>query len=261
MPPTAANATARFSDRVADYIRYRPTYPPAVLDYLRAAHGLRPQHTVADIGAGTGIFTARLLEFGVRVLAVEPNAEMRAAAVRLLGDRAGFEARDGTAERTGLPDASVDWVMAAQAFHWFDVPAARREFARILRAPHPGQHAQVVLLWNNRREEGPFLSEYEEFLQRFGTDYLQIKHQNAEGDGRVPGFYGGPAALRVFRHVQPVDYDGLRGRTLSCSYIPNRGQPGHEAMLVALEALFARHASAGHVTIEYDTHVYAGRLL
>lgn len=255
-----SNTTTRFSDRVEEYIRFRPRYPREVLDYLGAEHSLRPAQSIADVGAGTGIFSELLLESGHAVAAVEPNAEMRAAAVRLLGDRPGFSAHDGTAERTTLPSASVDWVTAAQAFHWFDVPAARREFGRILRPPPPGQRSQVVLLWNNRREDGAFLADYEHFCREFGTDYLKIKHQNAEGDGRVPEFYGGPVAARVFRHEQRVDFDGLRGRTLSCSYIPNRGQPRHEEMLATLEALFRRHAREGCVVIEYDTHVYAGLL-
>jgi hypothetical protein len=191
---------------------------------------------------------------------VEPNTGMRAAMVQLLGDRPGFRPVNGTAEHTSLPGASVSWVMAAQAFHWFDVDGARREFVRILREPGPEQRAQVVLLWNNRRESGAFLAAYEQLCREFGTDYLRIKHQNAESDGRVPLFFGNAVTARVFANAQRVDLDGLRGRTLSASYMPNRGQPRYEEMLQALDDLFSEHSRGGEVTIEYETHVYAGRL-
>src|SRR3982074_3012215 len=128
--------TARFSDRVENYVRYRPGYPPEVLDLLRTECGLRPSHIVAAIASGTGVFTRLLLENGNSVFAVEPNAAMREMGNRQLeslsaGDRLASVA--GTAEETTLKSASVDFVTAAQAAHWFDLPRARAEFVRILR--------------------------------------------------------------------------------------------------------------------------------
>src|SRR3982074_1557174 len=128
--------TARFSDRVENYVRYRPGYPPEVLDLLRTECGLWPSHIVADIASGTGVFTRLLLENGNSVFAVEPNAAMREMGIRQLeslsaGGRLVLVA--GTAEETTLKSASVDFVTAAQAAHWFDLPRARAEFARILR--------------------------------------------------------------------------------------------------------------------------------
>ena len=166
--------TARFSDRVENYIRYRPGYPPEVIELLRAECGLEPAHVVADIASGTGVFTRLLLENGNAVFAVEPNAEMREAGNRLLDSHARLTSVAGTAEDTTLPSASVDFVTAAQAAHWFDRRRARAEFARILK---PG--GWCALIWNERRTETtPFLREYEQLLLSYGTDYKEIRHEN-----------------------------------------------------------------------------------
>src|SRR5258708_14345063 len=152
--------TARFSDRVEDYVRYRPGYPPQVLELLRAECGLQPAHTVADIASGTGAFTRLLLENGNRIFAVEPNTAMREAGNQLLRSCGTMTGVAGTAEATTLPSASVDFVTAAQAAHWFDRVRARAEFVRILK---PG--GWWVLIWNERRTATtPFLSDYEQLL-------------------------------------------------------------------------------------------------
>src|SRR5262249_48098424 len=129
--PTFANSTQRFSDRVADYVKFRPTYPREVVTFLHNTCGLEPRAQVADMGAGTGIWAKVLLDEGHPVVAVEPNDAMREAANTWLASYQGFSSVAGTAEATTLNDASVDLVIAAQAFHWFDPVTARREFARI----------------------------------------------------------------------------------------------------------------------------------
>src|SRR5437899_1233764 len=127
------NSTERFTDRVADYVRFRPHYPPAVFAELRDRLGLGAGSSVADVGSGTGISARPLLEMGCTVFAVEPNAAMRSAAEQWLGDFPRFQSIAGTAEATTLAEHSVDAVVAAQAFHWFDAASARREFQRILK--------------------------------------------------------------------------------------------------------------------------------
>src|SRR5260370_1682520 len=126
-----SNATSRLSDRVENYVRYRPGYPPEVLRVLERQCGLAPSHVLADIASGTGIWTRNLLENGNSVFGVEPNAEMRRAGERLLAPFSKFTSVAGTAEATTLPDASVDFVSAAQAAHWFDRQRTRRAFVRI----------------------------------------------------------------------------------------------------------------------------------
>lgn len=251
----AENATSRFSDRVDAYIRYRPGYPASVLEWLAAVHGLNANQTIVDIGSGTGISSEPFLHAGNRVIGVEPNAEMRAAGDALLARYPNFLSVAGTAEATGLPAACADWVVAAQAFHWFKVPEARRELQRVLR---PG--GKVALIWNDRRSDTPFLSEYDALLRRHATDYEKVDHRHATSDGRIDEFFGRPTPERVFPNMQRFDFDGLHGRLISSSYMPNVGRPGYAEMMADVRALFERHQRDGKIDLLYDCRVYVGTL-
>ncbi|HEX8290564.1 MAG TPA: class I SAM-dependent methyltransferase [Pyrinomonadaceae bacterium] len=248
--------TGRFSTRVADYVKYRPGYPPAVLRLLEGECGLDAASAVADVGSGTGILSELFLKNGNRVYGVEPNREMREAGERLLSAYTNFVSVDGRAEATTLDDASVDFVTAGQAFHWFDPPRARREFMRILR---PG--GRVVLVWNDRRTSGtPFLEDYERLLLEYGTDYREVSVKYAE-ESMLAALYGpGEVRTETFDNEQVFDFDGLRGRLTSSSYAPEPGRPNFEPMMRELEALFRRHERAGRVVVAYDTKVFYGRL-
>lgn len=247
--------TARFSDRVENYIRYRPGYPPEVIELLRNECGLEPVHVVADIASGTGLFTRLLLENGNAVFAVEPNAEMREAGSRLLASYAKLTSVAGTAEETTLPSVSVDFVTAAQAAHWFDRRRARAEFVRILK---PG--GWCVLIWNERRTETtPFLREYEQLLLSYGTDYKEIRHENTTAT--IGEFFAPtPYQERVYDLRQRFDYEGTAGRLLSSSYAPLAGHPTHEPMMRELQRIFRAHARDGMIEFEYNTRVFYGKL-
>jgi SAM-dependent methyltransferase len=252
--PTS-NATSRFSDRVENYVRYRPGYPAEALQALKDECGLRPDHVVADLASGTGIWTRMLLENGNPVFAVEPNPEMRQAGERLLAAFPRFTSVAGTAESTTLLDASVDFVTAAQAAHWFDRPRARREFLRILKPA-----GWLVLLWNERLTDStPFLRAYEDLLLNFGTDYEDVRHERTT-DAVNEFFDPAPYLERVFATRQEFDYEGLEGRLLSSSYAPGPGHPKHAPMLRELQRIFEQHAAAWRVAFEYKTRVYFGRL-
>lgn len=253
MPTT--DATQRFSDRVENYIRYRPSYPPRVLEMLRAECGLTAEAAVADVASGTGIFTRLLLENGNRVYGVEPNREMREAAERLLTRYPRFTSVTGTAEETTLADQSVDFATAAQAAHWFDLAKARKEFARILK---PGGWA--VLLWNERcTDTTPFLRQYEELLLQYGTDYEKVRHENTTD--KIGNFFSPtPFKQKVFDMRQDFDYEQLEGRLLSSSYAPGEGHPRHETMLQDLRQLFDRHQVNDRIGMDYLTRMYYGRL-
>jgi SAM-dependent methyltransferase len=246
----------RFSDRVADYVRYRPDYPPALLAWVHGELGVARTAQVADIGAGTGISTRMFLQAGHPVLAVEPNAAMREAATALLGDQPGFTAIDGSAEATTLPAASVDLISAAQAFHWFDMDAVRREWARVLR-----RGGLALVYWNSRLLDGtPFLHEYEQLLLDYGTDYSAVAERYHDDATMQRWFGAGLRGTAQFPNVQQLDYDGLRGRLLSSSYAPLAGHPRHAPMLDALRALFERHQVDGRVDVHYRTRAFAGTL-
>jgi SAM-dependent methyltransferase len=251
----ATNATSRFSDRVENYVRYRPGYPPEALEALRTECGLTSEHVVADIASGTGIWTRRLLENGNRVFGVEPNAEMREAGERLLAEFPAFKSVAGSAEATRLAYQSVDFVTAAQAAHWFDREGSRREFVRILK---PG--GWLVLLWNERLTDStPFLRDYEQLLLTYGTDYEEVRHEKTT-DAVNEFFDPMPYVERVFPNRQVFDYAGLEGRLLSSSYAPGPGEPKHAPMLEELRRIFDIHAIDGTATFEYKTRVYFGRL-
>jgi SAM-dependent methyltransferase len=249
------DATQRFSSRVENYVRFRPGYPPEVLELLKSECGLTPDSVIADIASGTGIFTRMLAENGNRVFGVEPNDEMRRAGERLLESYSAFTSIAGTAETTTLPDHSVNLVTAAQAAHWFDREKARREFIRILK---PG--GWLVLLWNERRTDStPFLREYEHLLLAYGTDYREVRHERTTAE--ISDFFS-PSPFRSSRLEmrQEVDYLGLEGRLLSSSYTPTSDQANYEAMLRELRRIFDAHQDNGSVSLDYNTLVYCGRL-
>jgi len=249
------NPSARFSGRVEDYERGRPGYPDPLYDVLLAWAAAATTLRVVDLGAGTGLACAPLVRRGVRVVAVEPNDEMRAACERRFAGTPGLEVRAGSAEATGLADRSADLALAAQAFHWFDPVATRAELSRILVPPH-----RVALVWNARRDATtPFLREYEQLLLAFGTDYEQVGHRGV-GRERLEAFYGGPVRTERFDNRQWLDRDGLRARLLSSSYVPAAGEPRHLEMLAALDALFDRYHDGGRVAIDYDTELHLGTL-
>src|ERR1700692_4261436 len=249
--------TARFSDRVENYVRYRPGYPPEVLDLLRDECGLGPSHVVADIASGTGAFTHLLLENGNSVLAVEPNTAMREMGIRQFESVGSnrLVSVAGTAEETTLRSVSIDFVTAAQAAHWFDLPRARAEFVRILR---PG--GWCVLIWNERRTAStPFLRDYEHLLLTYGTDYKEVRHEHTTAT--IHQFFA-PARFeeRVFSLSQRFDYEGCAGRLLSSSYAPLEGHPSHEPMMKELQRIVRDHEKDGEVEFEYDTRVFYGHL-
>jgi SAM-dependent methyltransferase len=251
----ASNATSRFSDRVENYVRYRPGYPPEALQILKTECKLAAHHCVADIASGTGIWTRTLLENGNPVFAVEPNAEMRQAGERLLEEFPKFTSVAGTAEATTLAAASVDFVTAAQAAHWFDRARARQEFVRILK---PG--GWLVLLWNERLTDStPFLRDYEQLLLTYGTDYADVRHERTTDE--VNQFFDpAPFQERVFPMRQEFDYAGIEGRLLSSSYAPGPEHKNYAPMLRELRKIFDAHAVEGRATFDYKTRVYFGRL-
>jgi SAM-dependent methyltransferase len=250
-----SDPTKRFSSRVEDYIRYRPSYPTAVTSWLAAECGLTAQSRIADIGSGTGILSRLFLDFGCHVFGVEPNADMRAGAERQLAGEARFHSVDGRAEATALPGASVDFVTAGQSFHWFDATAARAEFRRILEPD-----GWVVLIWNERLVTPGFLTEYEDLLQRLSTDYGRVDHRQIGAEAIGQFFAHESWHVAGFPNRQDLDWDGIRGRLLSSSYAPLPGSPQYAPMMEELEAMYAKYQQGGQVKVAYETKMYVGQL-
>jgi len=247
------NPTERFSDRAAYYARCRPGYPAELVGFLRRLLGSQNDHPIADIGSGTGLLTEQLLKVGSPVFAVEPNPPMRAAAEAALSPHPAFRSVAATAESTTLADDSVDLVAAGQAFHWFDHPKTKTEFARILK---PG--GWVALIWNERKAaDDSFNAAYESFLADFRSSDSRQKTSVAD----LTAFFT-PLPIQVvsFHNQQSLDLNGLTGRVISSSDMPLPGHPRFGAMSQSLQRLFDAHQNRGVVRIDYDTRVYYGSL-
>lgn len=250
-----SGSVERFTSRVEDYAKYRPGYPVAVVELLTNECGLTPESIVADVGSGTGKLSEILLANGNVVLGIEPNASMRVFAEAIFKDQPRFRSIDGSSEETTLDNASVDLITAGQAFHWFDPIKTRTEWVRILKP-----NGWVALIWNDRQLEiTAFLSEYEQLLIEFGTDYSEVRHD--AGLPRIEQFFAGDRyTMKSFPNTQVFDFDGLRGRVRSSSYTPEPSHPRFEPMMRRLEGVFEKHQENGVVHFDYETKVFYGRL-
>jgi len=253
----STSASDRFTTRVADYVRYRPDYPALAIDVLVRELGIGQGTVIADIGTGPGILARQLASAapGAVLHAVDPNEAMLEAARMYLADCTGIDVARGTAEATGLADASVDAITVAQAFHWFDHAATRREFLRILR---PG--GRVGLVWNTKLFDGsPLLAGYRELLDRWVPEFAAVRHETGER-GSVEAFFVAYERHEA-PHAQHVDWDGLLGRVMSSSYAPLPGSEGHSELVAGLRLLFDRHVGReGTVAWEYCTATYVGTI-
>jgi SAM-dependent methyltransferase len=265
------NTIDRFTNRVANYVKYRPGYPPAVLQLFKDKMNLTEASIVADVGSGPGISARMFLENGNKVYGVEPNAAMRKAAEEILKEFPNFRSINGNSEETTLPASSVDFVMAAQAFHWFKIEPTRIEFQRILK---PGGY--VALIWNLRQVDStPFLKEYEQFILDYANDYQEVRHANITGPLKdSPGrsangptdrspvaadlmtFFSDGFEHAVFKNIQVFDFEGLRGRLFSASYMPAEDSELGAKIEKELNRLFTKHASDGRIEIFYDTNIF-----
>jgi SAM-dependent methyltransferase len=250
------DSTTRFSNRVENYVRFRPSYPTGVLDILRQETSLSCASVIADIGSGTGISAELFLRNGNTVYGVEPNADMRRAAEAQLAGYPSFHSIAATAEATTLDAASADYVVSGQAFHWFDRSRAQQEFARILRP-----RGWVILFWNSRRiDSTPFLRAYESLLRKFSTDYETVEHKQIGPEMLRTFFAECKFESRCLPNEQWFDFEVLKGRLLSSSYAPTGEHPNYQLMIDELERAFRAHNEHGQVCFQYDTEIYFGHV-
>jgi SAM-dependent methyltransferase len=243
----------RFSNRAELYLKYRPTYPDSLLQLLEKEAGFSQGTRIADIGSGTGFSSELLLKHGCKVFGVEPNDAMRQIAEQYLQHYSEFVSQKGTASNTHLPDQSVDGILCAQSFHWFHDSATLQEFQRIAR---PG--AKLAIIWYDRDEAHPFQQAYQELIDRFAIDYQLISHKQIS-DEEINAFFGHSGYQKfIVPHEQRLDLDGLIGRTLSCSYMPNEHAMNYVEMLEAVRSLFSRFEEDGILIFAYVLRIYIG---
>ncbi len=245
----------KFTGKASVYKKYRPGYPAEYIDYLAEYNSLGPQSVIADIGSGTGKLSRQLLGRGLKVICVEPNADMRSAAEAELGSYIGFTSLNGTAEHTGLKGGSVDLVTAAQAFHWFDKELFKAECKRVLK-----EGASVALVWNSREEGSQFIKENAKIMKRFCPLFKGFSGGIGEDPEVFEAFFkNGAYEYRVFRNDLQYDLGGFIGGTLSASYALSETSPGYKGFIAELTELFEKYSKDGKVTMPNITRSYIGK--
>ncbi|MCO7127203.1 methyltransferase domain-containing protein [Sporolactobacillus shoreicorticis] len=246
------NNSDKFTGKASIYARFRPNYPQPMIDYLLT--DTNPQFTVADIGSGTGILTRQLLDRGAKVIAVEPNEDMRTAAEKSLSAYAPFTSVPGSAEHTQLPDHCVDLITVAQAFHWFDATRFKKECRRILK---PDQ--KVALIWNSRIPDAPLIKETEEICKTFCPNFRGFSG-GSDNDRSIfcTFFRNGKYSVKTYSHPLQYMLDEFIGRHLSASYAPKPDNANHQPFVQALAQLFYRYEQNGAVSFPNETRCYYG---
>jgi SAM-dependent methyltransferase len=250
------DSKTRFSDRVSDYKKYRPTYPVEIISFVLENCPVDKKWKIADIGSGTGI-SSKLLSLGLKakVYAVEPNLKMRETAeVEEKGNEL-FVSINGSAEATTLKNESVNLVCAFQAFHWFDKEKSRKEFIRILKAPK-----WILFVWNDRvTNETGFLEEYEMLLT--GLPEYKIVHHKNISEANIAAFCGTTEIIKKeFGKNQKLDWEGLKGRFSSSSYTPKNGTAEYKNAVSKLKRIFDDYNNNGIVELKYTTEVFLGKM-
>jgi SAM-dependent methyltransferase len=249
-----ADAVSGYTDRVSSYARHRWNYAPEAVEAFVADCGLSPDWVVADIGSGTGMVSAHLLDRVRTVYAVEPNARMREIAFRALGTHPSYREVAGTSHETTLPDDSVDLITVGRAIHWFPPEPTRDEFRRILK---PGGWLAV---WATPCTDQALLDDLrtvqsEQFgwnpaLSRFAPHMLPSS------------YYFGNAAVHTIARPAVVHetFEMLLGRVSSQLATPSLDHPKRQDYERALRSIFDRHARDGVVTVSIATEIVFGRL-
>ena len=248
--------TERFTGRVEVYDRYRQRYSDAeILPLLKSWCGLQSDWLIADIGAGTGMLSEVFLANSNPVLAVEPNSEMHAACAQLVGKWPALSVLNGTAEATGLTDASVDMVAAGRALHWFNIPLALAEFRRILR---PGGWLTLISLGRSKADDEQSIA-LERLLREHAIDptYRGSGYRIHEN---LQDLFASDYNQAQIHGQEHLEWDAFLGSAMSYSVTPNEDSPKFPAFAAALREHFDTYAVESKLTMPTTCWVTAGRL-
>lgn len=245
----------RFDGKSEVYSLHRPGYPEDLIPTLELELGLNKDSVIADIGSGTGKLSRIFLENGNPVYCVEPNSEMRDRSKEDLSEFSRVSIHEGTAEETGLPENSADFIVVGQAFHWFDIEPAKKEFKRVLRSG-----GSVILVWNERVSKKTGINaDYERICKKYSKGYHKSGGRELEPDFHL-SFYESDARTLTLPNPQAMNFEGLKGRYMSASYSLKKGDRGYGVMLKHLKKAFEDNKKGSHVVLEQQTRVYIGKL-
>jgi SAM-dependent methyltransferase len=250
------NSKEKFTNKVADYVKYRPSYPQELIDYLVNEVGLSKSSAVADIGAGTGILTKLLADKVSKIFAVEPNMNMRMACMQLCSGFDSFVAVDGSAEDTTLADNSVHFATVAQAFHWFDRQKTKAEFQRILKTD-----GKVILIWNSRVPESELIKENDELCRMLCPEFSGFSGGSDVSPEAYSDFYkNGYCEYRVFENDVVLTLESYIGSSLSASYAPSEKEVNYKPFIDGLARLFSKYSCNGNLLLPNKTRCYVGEV-
>ena len=243
----------KFDGHASVYTTGRPSYAKGLIDCLYEVYGLSDSSAIADIGSGTGKFAAHLLERGSEVFCVEPNDDMRKAAEKALAGYRNFHSVRGDAEHTTLEASSVDIISSAQAFHWFDVKAFRKECVRILK-----EKGRVFLIWNIRDMDAPLNLKLQQLYMHFCPDFKGFNGGIRKDDPRIREFFNEKYDYVSFEHPLSYDKEAFIARSLSASYSLKESDAEYEEYISAIRELFDEYSDQGKVTVANNSVAYTG---
>ncbi|MEO4053951.1 class I SAM-dependent methyltransferase [Solibacillus sp. CAU 1738] len=245
--------TNKFTGKAQHYEAGRPSYAQALLDSVYTNYGLTSQSVIADIGSGTGKLTKQLLQRGSRVIAVEPNDDMRNTAQQELQQYTTLQIVKGSDAATTLPNESVDAITVAQAFHWFDPTAFQKECARILKPK-----GRVFLIWNMRDEKAAINKETYAIFKKYCPDFYGFSGGIQQEDASIATFFNNNFVVEKYPNPLYFTKETFLQRCLSGSYSLKKGDPQFEAYINELTGLFEKFAINDVVEVSNDSVAYIG---
>lgn len=250
------DTTKKFTGKADIYSKYRPRYPKEYINYLVSYNNLTSNNTVADIGSGTGILTEQLLDKGLKVIAVEPNDDMRSIAEKRLRNYPKFVSVKGIAENTSLRSKSIDLITVAQAFHWFDKVKFKNECIRILKP-----NLNVALVWNSRDSSSQMILENAEICKNLCPSFNDFSGGIKETSDEFEQFFrDGKYEYRTFQNDLEYNLDDFLGRNLSASYAPKSTDSNYKEFIKELTELFTKHSKDNKIILPNVTRSYIGKV-
>lgn len=239
----------KFTFKSRIYDTYRPKYSEQFIDSIIDDYPISHFDKIADIGAGTGILTQQLLRIGCEIFAIEPNKEMRKIAENKFLNEKKCHVINGSAEKTTLNDNSIDLIIVAQAFHWFEIQSFKKEFLRI------SKRNKAILVWNTKKTSQPYIAELEEVNQKYCKDFKGFSGGIKVDE--ISSFFDNHYIKKVFENNLRMKRQNFINGILTGSYTPNKEDKGYDEYVQKVEDIFEKYCKDNELIIENDTIAYS----